>query len=152
MNEGYNLLDKVVGVLENANVVKTSSNSVAAPQGVSQSFEVASISPDEPGLYLIISKLESNIDEAGYFLQNALASNVGAIFSFSTVNATMISGGGCVNVAIAAMTPQDFVQLRSYNVASYRAWTARGRLALVKLLGGGVLRNLITRPRRAVVA
>lgn len=143
MNEGYALFDKVVSVLENANNIKTASNNVAAPQGVSQSFAVTSISPDESGVYLIISKLESTIDEADYVLQNALGSNVGALFSFSTVNATMISGGGCVNIAIAALTPQDHVQLSSYNLATYRAWTARGRIALIKLLGGGYCVTLL---------
>lgn len=147
MNEGYALFDKVVGVLENANLCKVEKNSVNMQKGTAST--IVTVSADVPGVYLAISLLDASGDSIPMttFMTNTFESTGTFLLGNRTTRTSLGGGGGNINVAIVALDANETVSSISYGQGDN--YQMRGDLALVKLLGG-VLCNLITRPRKAV--
>lgn len=141
MNEGYNLLDKVVGVLENANLYKIESNIVNMQQGVTST--IVTVSADAPGVYLAISLLDAggNSLPTASFMTNGFTSTGTFLFGRRATRTVLGGGGGNINVAIVSLDAGDVVNSISYGAGN--DYQMRGDLALVKLLGGGYCVTLL---------
>lgn len=153
MNEGYALFDKVVGVLENANAYQRVTGSKPFPS-TNQEVTLCTITFDSPGIYLVLTYTEAVLNSLYNNLTNF--SNVIKLGGSAT-RANVWGGGGLSGWFLVSAEGGGTASLIGYYSQSFDSDEGHekiynGEIVAIKLLGGGVLRNLITRPRRAVVA